>query len=57
MVKKQIKNIEYTIDLIKKKNKQGFDEKWLNDNHKLILNNSITWCIENNIPYELKNKY
>ena len=47
----QIKNINYTIDIIKQKNKHSLDNDWLMKTKKKLIDNAINWCIQNNISY------
>ena len=47
----QIKNINYTINIIKQKNKHSLDNNWLIKTKKKLIDNAIDWCIQNNISY------
>ena len=48
----RLKNINYTINIIKQKNKHSFiNNNWLTKTKQNLIDNAIDWCIQNNISY------
>ena len=49
----QIKNINYTIDTIKKKNKGNLNDNWYIETKNNLIHNAVDWCKEFDIPFKI----